>query len=219
VSISPHPLRRLRERFAALREKFPNWGAALNRNKCLALARPLLYALLRGVALRELAEMRGTGPLMTTRIDRDVSLVTALRRGDPTAAEDLVAVYGDRACLLATRITRNAQDAEKAVQDAFLSVIRKIDSFRGEAAFGSWVCRIVANAAYQCCRKPRRREADVSLVREDDLARVCGGSRKWNCRAEAGGPDARPRSPRRYDVMKPPRASISAPAVSGRRRR
>ena len=37
------------ERFAALREKFPNWGAALNRNKCLALARPLLYGLLRGV--------------------------------------------------------------------------------------------------------------------------------------------------------------------------
>ncbi len=100
---------------------------------------------------------------MTTRIDQDGSLLTALRRGDPTAAEDLVAVYGDRACRLATRITRNAQDAEEAVQDAFLSVIRKIDSFRGDATFGSWVYRIVANAAYQCCRKRRRREADVSL--------------------------------------------------------
>ena len=93
---------------------------------------------------------------MTTRIDQDGSLVAALRRGDPTAAEDLVAVYGDRACRLATRITRNAQDAEEAVQDAFLSVIRKIDSFRGDATFGSWVYRIVANAAYQCCRKRRR---------------------------------------------------------------
>ena len=100
---------------------------------------------------------------MTTRIDQAGSLVEALRRGESTAAEDLVAVYGDRACRLAMRITRNAHDAEEAVQDAFLSVIRKIDSFRGDAMFGSWVYRIVANAAYQCSRKRRRREADVSL--------------------------------------------------------
>ncbi|HET9469757.1 MAG TPA: sigma-70 family RNA polymerase sigma factor, partial [Usitatibacter sp.] len=72
--------------------------------------------------------------------------MAALRRGDPTAAEDLVAAYGDRASRLANRITGSAQDAEEAVQDAFLSVIRKIDSFRGESAFGSWIYRIVANA-------------------------------------------------------------------------
>jgi RNA polymerase sigma-70 factor (ECF subfamily) len=100
---------------------------------------------------------------MTTWIDQDGSLVAALRRGDPTAAEDLLAVYGDRACRLATRITRNAQDAEEAVQDAFLSVIRKIDTFRGDCAFGSWLYRIVVNAAYERCRSRRRRGADVSL--------------------------------------------------------
>ena len=100
---------------------------------------------------------------MTTRIDRDGPLVAALRRGDPTAAEDLVAAYGDRACRLATRITGNAQDAEEAVQDAFLSVIRKIDAFRGDSAFGSWLYRIVANAGYQRRRRRRGRGADVSL--------------------------------------------------------
>lgn len=100
---------------------------------------------------------------MRTRTDQDASLVAALRRGDPTAADDLVAAYGDRACRLAMRITRNAEDAEEAVQDAFLSAIRKIDTFRGDAAFGSWVYRIVANAAYQCCRRRRYRGADVSL--------------------------------------------------------
>ena len=45
---------------------------------------------------------------MTKPIDRDGSLVAALRRGDPTAAEDLVAAYGDRAWRLAMRITANA---------------------------------------------------------------------------------------------------------------
>jgi len=113
--------------------------------------------------MRELLEMTERGPGMTTSSNRDGALVAALRRGDPTAAEDLVAAYGDRACRLATRITRNAQDAEEAVQDAFLSVIRKIDSFRGDATFASWIYRIVANAAYQSCRRHRRRSADVSL--------------------------------------------------------
>src|SRR3989449_8721041 len=88
-------------------------------------------------------------PSMTTRIDRDGSLVTALRRGDPTAAEDLVTAYGDRAYRLATRITGNPQDAEEAVQDAFLSAIRKIDSFRGESAFRSWIYRSGANRVYK----------------------------------------------------------------------
>ena len=100
---------------------------------------------------------------MTTQTDRDDSLVAALRRGEPTAAEDLVAAYGDRASRLARGITGNAQDAEEVVQDAFLSVIRKVDTFRGDATFGSWLYRIVANAAYQRCRSRRGRGADVSL--------------------------------------------------------
>ena len=100
---------------------------------------------------------------MTPRTDRDGSLVAALRRGDPTAAEDLVAAYSDRASRLAMRITANTQDAEEVVQDSFLSVIRKIDTFRGDCAFGSWLYRIVVNAAYQRCRRRRRRGVDVSL--------------------------------------------------------
>jgi RNA polymerase sigma-70 factor, ECF subfamily len=108
-------------------------------------------------------ERNGSGARMTTPTDRDHALVAALRRGDPTAAEDLVAAYGDRASRLANRITGSAQDAEEAVQDAFLSVIRKIETFRGDATFGSWVYRIVANAAYQCCRRRRARGGDVSL--------------------------------------------------------
>ena len=107
--------------------------------------------------------MNGSSLTVTTRIDRDARLVAALRRGDPTAVEDLVATYGDRACRLATRITGTAEDAEEVVQDALLSVIRKIDTFRGNSAFGSWLYRIVTNAAYGRCRSRRRRGADISL--------------------------------------------------------
>src|ERR687887_1916823 len=100
---------------------------------------------------------------MATRLDHDQDLLTALREREPTAAEALITAYGDRAYRLAVRITGNEQDAEETVQDAFWSVIRKIDTFRGNSAFGSWLYRIVANAAYQKLRNRQRSRHDVPL--------------------------------------------------------
>ena len=97
------------------------------------------------------------------RVDRDWPIVEALRRRDPTAAERLVATYGDRAYRLAIRITGSRPDAEEAVQDAFWSVVRKIDTFRGDSGFGSWLYRIVANAAYGTLRRGYGRRLDRSL--------------------------------------------------------
>jgi len=98
-----------------------------------------------------------------TKVDRDRQLVEALRRREPAAAECLVAKYGDRAYRLATGIAGNSQDAEEVVQDAFWTVVRKIDTFRGESAFGSWFYRIVANAAYQKLRHRPGRRSEISL--------------------------------------------------------
>jgi RNA polymerase sigma-70 factor, ECF subfamily len=97
------------------------------------------------------------------RFDRDHDLLEALRGREPLAAERLVSTYGERAYRLATRITGNADDAQEVVQDAFWTVIRKIDMFRGESAFGSWLYRIVANAAYQKLRGRRNRRQELSL--------------------------------------------------------
>jgi len=96
-------------------------------------------------------------------VDPDRHLLAALRRGDQAGAESLVARYGSRAYRLAMGITRNAQDAEEAVQDAFWSVVRKIDTFRGDSALGSWIYRIVANAAHQRLRARAHRSGEISL--------------------------------------------------------
>jgi len=95
------------------------------------------------------------------RPDQDCGLLEALRGREPTAADCLVSAYGERSYRLAARITRNEQDAEEVVQDAFYAVIQKIDTFRGESAFGSWLYRIVANAAYKKLRIRRRRRDEV----------------------------------------------------------
>jgi len=102
---------------------------------------------------------------MLTGLDADHELLTALRQHESTAAEALITAYGDRAYRLAARITGNAEDAEEVVQDAILSVVRKIDTFRGESAFGSWFYRIVSNAAYG----RRRPQASIEIPLEEVL--------------------------------------------------
>src|SRR5882672_7904901 len=95
-------------------------------------------------------------------VDPDAALVAQLRRADTGAAEALVGAYGDRVYRLAIRITGNASDAEEVVQDALWTASRKIETFRGAAAFGSWVYRITANTAYEKLRRRRSRRNEVS---------------------------------------------------------
>src|SRR5256712_9522234 len=105
----------------------------------------------------------GTRMPISRPVDRDHALLEALRQGEPTAAEQLVATYGDRAYRLAIRITGDRPDAEETVEDAFWSVVRKIDTFRGDSSLGSWIYRIVANAAYQKLRGRAHRRDEISL--------------------------------------------------------
>jgi len=127
---------------------------------------------------------QGTVP----KVDRDRRLVEALRRGDPNAADHLITTYGDRAYRLAIRITGNRQDAEEVVQDAFWTVVRKIETFRGEAAFGSWLYRIIANAAYQKIRSRRGRPSDLSLDEVlpffDEEGRHVASGADWSMRVD-----------------------------------
>src|SRR5205814_10270604 len=88
----------------------------------------------------------------TTKTDGDAGLVEALRREDPEAPELLVETFGDRVYRLALRITGSNEDAEEVAQDALWTAARKIHTFKGESAFGSWLYRIAANAAYQTLR-------------------------------------------------------------------
>jgi RNA polymerase sigma-70 factor (ECF subfamily) len=100
-------------------------------------------------------------PAGAPRVDRDAALLEGLRRGDAGAAELLLDTYGDRVYRLAIRITGNEQDAEEVAQDALWTAARKIGSFKGESAFGSWVYRITANTAYQKLRGRRGRRNEV----------------------------------------------------------
>jgi RNA polymerase sigma-70 factor (ECF subfamily) len=79
--------------------------------------------------------------------DDDVSLVRRAQNGDEPAFRELVARHRDRAYALALRMTGSAADAEEVAQDAFVRAWRALPAFRFEAAFGTWLHRIVARLA------------------------------------------------------------------------
>jgi RNA polymerase sigma-70 factor, ECF subfamily len=112
-----------------------------------------------------------------SRVDVDADLVAALRAEAPEAAEQLVERFGDRVYRLAMRITGSREDAEEAAQDALWTAARKIQMFKGESAFGSWIYRITANAAYQKLRTRKQKAAEIAL--DDVLPSLDGDGRHF----------------------------------------
>ena len=96
-------------------------------------------------------------------IDPDAALVERLRHREEAAVTALVAAHGDRVYRLAIQLTGNSSDAEEVMQDAFWSATRRIDSFRGTAAFLSWLYRITLDSAYQKLPGRRREGNAVTL--------------------------------------------------------
>ncbi len=103
------------------------------------------------------------GPRYDDRVTApDLVLIERLRAGDVSALEPLMERYATLVYRVAYGITRNEADAEEVAQDVFLTLVRKIDTFEGRAALGTWIYRVAANAAL-IKRRGKRRELEVSL--------------------------------------------------------
>jgi len=83
----------------------------------------------------------------------DAELVDRFRSGQPEAFAALVRRHERRVYNLAYRLVGRAEDARDATQDAFLSCYRHLGTFRGDAAFSTWLHRIAANACFDLLRK------------------------------------------------------------------
>lgn len=98
--------------------------------------------------------------------DTEQLLVERLRAHDAAALEALMAHFSPRVYRVAFGITRSHAEAEEVVQDVFLTLFRKVDSFEGRAALGTWLYRVAANAALG---RRRGRRATMETLLEDQL--------------------------------------------------
>jgi RNA polymerase sigma-70 factor (ECF subfamily) len=111
-------------------------------------------------------------PLPSSVVREDEPLLVAsARAGDPAAFEELVARYEDKIFRLTSNITGNREDAEDAMQDAFLKAFAHLDAFHGESRFYTWLVRIAANEALMRLRKrrPNHFSLDQPIEGDSDL--------------------------------------------------
>lgn len=99
----------------------------------------------------------------------DQELVADFRSGDERALEELIQRYSNKVYALASRFTRNQEDAEEVLQDVFVTVYRKIAGFQGKSSFSSWLYRVTVNASFM---KLRKRRQDQSVAMEDVLPQI-----------------------------------------------
>jgi RNA polymerase sigma-70 factor (ECF subfamily) len=97
---------------------------------------------------------------MTDRADRDIELIDRYLTGDVDAFNELVAAHEDRVFAICLRILRNREAALDATQDTFLTVFRKADRYKAQAAFSTWLYRVTVNTCYDHLRREKRKKAD-----------------------------------------------------------
>ena len=110
-----------------------------------------------------------SNPGVETQREAEALLLERCRKGDTRAFQALVEAHQDRAYALALRIVRRELDAEEVAQDAFVRAWRSIGEFRGDAAFGTWLHRIVVRRALDRSETLRAQSAR-EVESEDELA-------------------------------------------------
>jgi RNA polymerase sigma-70 factor, ECF subfamily len=117
-------------------------------------------------------ELRPDGPLVYESLS-DPILVRRAKDGDQRALAALCERHAPRVERLALHLLRDEEDARDAAQDSLAKVVSRIGQFRGEAAFGTWLHRLVVNtckdvAQAKLARRTEPLEADERVARDGD---------------------------------------------------
>ena len=97
------------------------------------------------------------------------ALVERCRQGDLAAFEELYRAHAGRLYSVAFRLVGNAADAEDLLQEIFLAAHRKLDSFRGESALGTWLYRLATNLCLAHLRSRTGRSNQVTDPLDDEV--------------------------------------------------
>jgi RNA polymerase sigma-70 factor, ECF subfamily len=91
-------------------------------------------------------------------------LIRRAQEGDQQAFTILYTSHKRRIYSLCLRMVHNVEDAEDLMQEAFLQVYRKLNTFRGESAFSTWLHRVAVNVVLMSLRKKPWRETSIEEV-------------------------------------------------------
>ncbi len=98
--------------------------------------------------------------------DSDIALVARAVEGDEGAFQGLMEAHKDMVYSMAYRILGNAEDAQDAFQETFVSAFRNLKKFRGDSKFSTWLYRIALNRSRDILSSRRRRPQHESIHEE-----------------------------------------------------
>ena len=101
--------------------------------------------------------------IVMTEVSDDRRLADACAAGEPAVFERIYREHGDKMKSIAYNHLGNVSDAEDAVQETFLKIHRSASTFNAEAAFSTWIYRILINTCYDVLRKRKRRPDESPL--------------------------------------------------------
>ena len=96
--------------------------------------------------------------------------IRLFNKGDIQAFESIYRSYCEFVHRICLRLLRDPVEAEDAAQDVFVCVFRKINTFRGESAFSSWLYRLTTNSVLMRFRKKKHTRVPLEERSEDDGA-------------------------------------------------
>lgn len=102
-------------------------------------------------------DVRAADPERRQGVAADRQLAERCRQGDAGAFEELYRAHSARLYSLVLRMSGSTHDAEDLLQEVFLTAYRKLDSFRGESALGTWLYRLAMNHCLDFLRGRRVR--------------------------------------------------------------
>jgi RNA polymerase sigma-70 factor (ECF subfamily) len=117
-----------------------------------------------------MATSKGAGQgsaVPATSREAELRLVERCKRGELGAFEELYKAHSGRLYSLAFRMLGNAADAEDQLQEIFLSAHRKLESFRGESALGTWLYRLGMNQILDYIRSRAGRAGHLTDALDD----------------------------------------------------
>ena len=97
---------------------------------------------------------------MTARSAEDRVLIRRYLEGDVDAFEELMRAHEDRVFGICLRMMKDRDAALDATQDVFLTVFRKADRYKEQAAFSTWLYRVSINTCYDHLRRQQRKRTD-----------------------------------------------------------
>ena len=103
------------------------------------------------------------------------ALIEQAQRSNARAFEALYRLHIDRVYGICLRMTGNVSEAEDCAQEAFIQAWNKLEKFRGDSAFSTWLHRIAVNSVLGRMRKSKREQDRIMAVTESAPPTVAMG--------------------------------------------